>query len=64
MIFPDRNCFHSRVIGNAQIYVQESVRVKEPDLELLPLTSNKAALQKVNLCAASQPVPPARGVIW
>lgn len=63
MIFPDRNCFHSRIIGNAQIYVQESVKVKEPDLELLPLMSNKAALQKVSLCAAWQPVPPAHGMI-
>lgn len=51
MIFPDRNCFHSRVIGNTQIYVQELVKAKEPDLELLLLMSNKAALQKVSLCA-------------
>lgn len=53
MIFPDRNCFHSRVIGNTQVYVQELVKAKEPDLELLLLMSNKAVLQKVSNVAAS-----------
>lgn len=63
MIFPDRNCFHSGVIDNTQIYILESLRAKEPDLELLLWMSNKAALQKFSLSAAYQAVQPPNGVI-
>lgn len=63
MIFPDRNCFHSRVIDNTQIYVLESLRAKKPDLELLLWMSNKAALQKLSLGTVYQAVPPPNGVI-
>lgn len=52
MIFPDRNCFHSSVIDNNQIYVLELLRAKEPDLKLLLQMSNKEALQKLSLSAA------------
>lgn len=34
------------------------------DLELLFLVSNKAALQKVSLCAMQQPVLPVNGIIY
>lgn len=50
MIFPDKNCFRSMVIGNTQIYVQESVKAEEPDLKLLLLMSNKAASEGQPLC--------------
>lgn len=61
MIFPNRNCFHSRVIDSNQIYILELLRAKEPDLKLLLQMSNKAALQKLN--AAYEAVPPHNGVI-
>lgn len=38
------------VIGNTQIYVQESVKAEEPDLKLLLLMSNKAASEGQPLC--------------
>lgn len=50
MIFPDKNCFCSMVIGNTQIYIQESVKAEEPDLKLLLLMSNKAASEGQPLC--------------
>lgn len=50
MIFPDKNCFYSRVIGNTQIYIQELVKAEEPDLKLLLLMSNKAASEDQPLC--------------
>lgn len=51
MIFPDRNCFRSSVIGNTQIYVQEPVEAKEPDIKLLLLMSSEAKGQP--LCSVT-----------
>jgi len=62
--FCRQKLFPFQVVGNIQIYVKELVKAKEPDLELLLLMSIKAALQKVNLCATQQPVPPANGIIY
>lgn len=51
MIFPDRNCFHSRFIGHTRRDVQESLRAQQPDAELVFPMPIKAGLQKPSLCA-------------